>query len=235
MQRLLVYGGIRLRGTLLEGSLVRRTETQVQLTNTNGDTFTDVVGAQQPYPLTEFLAPLILEQSAGAKLVALAHPAARLSFCLGVVAHQVFTQGGYVVHDDGATPNVLELVQMRDYVQGGAEARLALTGLMAQKLLSYQLGARLMAPFATSFQTELGYHQLLNVELRLALSIRLSSWAALEYTLRLDRMELLRPGWPFRRHCSGATLSRPRTRTWCLRERTPRKSPPWPGPTAASI
>jgi hypothetical protein len=195
VKRLLVYGGIRLRGTLLEGSLVRRAETQLQLTNTDGATFSDVVGPQQPYPLTEFLAPLILEQSAGAKLIALAHPAARLSVGLGVVAHQVFTQGGYVVDDDESTPNVLELVQMRDYVQGGAEARLALTGLLANKLLSYQLGARLMAPFATSVQTDLDYHQLLNVELRLALSVRIFSWASLEYSLRMDRMELLRPGW----------------------------------------
>lgn len=193
--RLSVYGGIRLRGTLLEGSLVRREETHLQLTNVDGTTFTDLVGAQQPYPLTEFLAPLILEQSAGAGLRALGLRSASLSFRLGLIAHQVITQGGYVVHDDEATPGVVELIQMRDYVQGGAEARAVLTGRVADDLLGYQLGVRVMFPFATSVSTTLAYHRLLNVELRAALSIRIFSWASLEYSLRVLRMELLTPGW----------------------------------------
>lgn len=90
---------------------------------------------------------------------------------------------------------MLDLVQMRDYVQGGAEARAELTGRVADDLLGYQLGVRVMLPFATSVGTDLAYHQLINVELRVALSIRIFSWASVEYSLRVLRMELLRPGW----------------------------------------
>jgi len=190
-----LYGGIRLRATLLEGNLIRSEETQLQLTNTHGAIFTDVLPAQHPYPLTEFLAPLLLTQSAGAGVRALKHPAANLSFRAGVIAHEVVSQGGYVVHDDKATPNVLELIQLRDYAQGGVEARMTLGGRVADKLLGYQLGVRVMFPFATSVRTNLGYDRLINVELSAALSIHIFSWATLEYSLTAMRMELLTPGW----------------------------------------
>lgn len=190
-----LYGGIRLRSTLLEGNLIRGEETQLQLTNVDGDVFTDVVPAQEPYPLTEFLAPLLLAQSAGVGFRALKHRAANLSFQVGLIAHEVVSQGSYVVHDDKATSDVIELVQMRDYAQGGAEARMTLAGRVADKLLAYRLGARVMLPFATSVKTDLGYDQLINVELSAALSIRIFSWASLEYSLTAMRMELLTPGW----------------------------------------
>lgn len=190
-----VYGGIRLRGTLLEGNLVRPAETQLQLTSIEGTVFTDVLPAQKPYPLTKFLAPLLMEESAGAGFEALRHPAARLGFGVGLMAHQVFSQESYVVHDDEATPNVLELVQLRDYVQGGAEAHVTLTGRLADKLLGYRLGLRVMFPFATNVTTDHRYDQLINLELQAALSIRIFAWASLEYSLSVLRMELLRPGW----------------------------------------
>lgn len=190
-----VYGGVRIRSNLLEGNLIRGAETQLQLTNVDGDVFTDVLPAQTPYPLTEFLAPLILEQFAGASFAAVKHHAANLSFRAGLVAGEVISQGGYVVHDDEATPNVIELVQMRDYVQGGAEAGLSLSGRLADKLLEYRLGVRVMFPFATSVETDLGYDRLIDIELRAALSIRIFSWASLEYSLTVERMELLTPGW----------------------------------------
>jgi hypothetical protein len=202
--RLSLGAGIRLRGTLLEGNLVRAQETRLQLTSADGAVFTDVVGAQTPYPLTAFLAPLILEQTAGVGLAALRHPAANLSVGVGLVAHQVLAQGGYTVHDDEATADVLELVQLRDYVQGGVEARVALHGRVADKLLRYQLGARVMLPFATHVMTGpdpgFGYDRLVNVELRAALSIRIFSWASLEYSLSVLRLELLSPGWQVANH-----------------------------------
>ena len=188
-----VYGGLRLVSALIEGSIVRTEDTRLELTPTSGPVFTEVARAQKPYPLTPFLSPALFKQGVGAEAAPIKRRALRLGVRLGLAAVEAWTQGGYIVQDDKATDDLLELVQLRDYVQGGAELQLSLSGIVLDRLVTYALLANVMVPFATSVTSDLTAGQRINTELRLVLSLKLFRWAALSYTLSVLRFPLITP------------------------------------------
>ncbi|MFH2008845.1 MAG: hypothetical protein ABI333_19815 [bacterium] len=190
-----LFGGVRVVSALLQGLLVRIEDTPLVLTPTEGDAFTDTARAQKPYPLTEFLSPLIFQQSVGVSATPVRRKAARLGFQLAATALEVWTQGGYIVDDDEGTEGVLELTQLRDYQQGGIELQGTLAGLVLDKRLGYSLLARVLFPFATSVDVGHSFAESINAEFRATLELKVFSWISIHYTLSVQRIPLITPDW----------------------------------------
>ncbi len=151
------------------------------------------IKAQEVFPLTNAFAPFIFKQSLGVSFIPLERDYLNLFIKLGGGFVEVWTQNGIVVSDDTKTENILELKRLQDYVQGGIELRLKMTGVLLNKILNYSLESSAMLPFFTNVKTNLSIIELLNFDLNFKLGIRLFKWLSINYSLSLIRAPLIQP------------------------------------------
>lgn len=194
IQWLGVYGGIKLEAPLLAGYIVKDADTNVLLKNNDGTTTADRALAQQSFQLTKSLAPFTFKQYAGVSMRPVNRSYLNLEIKVAGGATEVWNRGGYAVSDDAATPE-LDLVQLKDYVQAGAQLRVEMGGATNDKLLSYLLKGELMYPFVTSVDTAISGIDLLNTELSFNLNVKLSSWASLTYSISVNRLPMILNKW----------------------------------------
>jgi hypothetical protein len=190
-----VFGGVRLNTALLPGNLVRTEDTTLELQYRDGRVEPDTAPAQERYRLTDSFAPLLFKQFAGALLNPLERDWLEIDVRFGLGAVEVWTRDGFVIDDDDATADVLELKQLQDYVQGGVELHLDLSGTVVDKILSYGLHLELMYPFAHNADTDLEGIALFNTELKFTLNVKVFEWASLNYALSVVRTPLIVDKW----------------------------------------
>lgn len=189
------FGGIRLTTPLFSGNLVPETDTELELTHTDDTVTTDTALGQEYYRLTKPLSPLLLRQFAGALFQPLEKTWMKLDIRTGPGAIEAWTRSGWVVDDDEDTEDMVELKQLEDFVQIGGEIQITAVGVIVKDTLNYSFRAGAMYPFYTSVDTDLKGIELLNVELGFGLNIKLSKWAALNYTLSAIRIPMVVDKW----------------------------------------
>lgn len=190
-----LFAGLKLQTSLLPGSLVKDTDTSIAIAELDDTVTNAFLTAQKPYRMTGSFAPLFFKQFAGALAKPLMRPWMTIDFKLGIGAVEVWTSDGLVVKDDKDTADVLELARLQDYVQAGVEAQLGLTGVLANKILTYGVFAQVMYPFAHNADTDLKGAELINAEFKVTLSVKLFSWASLNYSLAVLRAPLIIDKW----------------------------------------
>lgn len=190
-----LFAGIRLQSALLPGSVVRDTDIAVSVKELDG-TFLDTnITAQKAFRLTGPFSPLFLKQFAGGLAKPLMRPWMNIDIKLGIGAVEVWTTDGLAVTDDAATADILEMSRMQDYIQGGVELQVGVTGVLANKLLTYGFYAEVMYPFAHNAETDLEGAELINTDFRFTLGIKLFTWASLNYSLNVLRVPLIVDKW----------------------------------------
>jgi hypothetical protein len=191
-----VIGGVKFTTALLPGSLVLSEDTAIDRTPDDPTDFYDLARAQKAYRLTDAFSPALFKQFLGGMLKPHEKKWLDVDIKLGLGGVEVWTQNGYVVKDDKATAGVLELKQLLDYQQVGAEIQLAVTGVAFDKLLTYGLHAEVMYPFYTSIDTgDLKGVDLFNVEFKAMVGIKLWKWLSLNYALSVLRIPLILEEW----------------------------------------
>lgn len=190
-----VFGGLRLSTALLPGDLVRDADTNLAITRLDGAVDNDVATGQRPYQLTKSFAPLLFKQFAGGLAKPLDKPWLAIDIRLGLGAMEVWVRDGLVVDDNKDTADLLELKELQDFVQAGAELQLEMKGKAAKDVLSYGLAAEVMYPFAQNVKTDLTGAELINTEVRFTLGIKLFKWASLDYSLSVLRVPLIVDKW----------------------------------------
>lgn len=189
------FGGLRLTTPLFSGNYVSDTDTTLELTDTEDVVTQDTAVAQKYYRLTKPFTPLLFRQFVGAIFLPLEKKWMKLDVRVGPGALETWSRSGYVVDDDEDTEEVVELTQLEDFVQIGGEIQVAAVGVIVKDTLSYTLKAGAMYPFYTSADTDIEGIDLLNVELAFNLSIKLSKWAALNYSLSALRVPMVVDKW----------------------------------------
>jgi hypothetical protein len=190
------FAGVRLTATMLPGNLVKDADTNTTLQEVDGTVNQRLLAAQTNYHLTDAFFPLYFKQSAGAVFRPYKRPWLDVDLKLGAGAIEVWTAKGKVVADDKATKDVLELKRLQDYVQGGIELQVNLTGkALKADILTYGFQFVAMYPFATSIETSITGVDLFNVEARLQVGVKLWKWASLNYALAIVRTPLISPDW----------------------------------------
>lgn len=189
-----VFAGLRVVTPLLPGNYVPQEDQPLLLHYLDGTAVPDVATGQKRYRLTRSFAPLVFRQFLGALAKPLEKDWLDVDVRLGLGSREVWTRQGFVVKNDDTTPE-LDLVQMQDYVEGGVELQLALTGHAFGKLLSYGLNVDVMFPFANNAETDLKGAELINTEIKAVLGIKVFSWASLNYTLSVVRAPLIVDEW----------------------------------------
>lgn len=140
--------------------------------------------------LTDSLLPLRLKQSVGAFAKPLTQTPLTLEIRVGLGARQVFADDQFVLDpDDDDSDGVIQVKRLESYQQVGLEGSVLLNGKFSDGKISYKLLAEVMAPFANSdtATTDKSGFELTNLEFGAGLSVKIVSWASLDYEFKAIR------------------------------------------------
>lgn len=156
----------------------------------------ELLPSQEAYALTKAFEPLALRQSAGAFARPVESKEITTIITLGVGAQEILTRGGRIISDNADTPDVIEIVSLKDSTQVGGELEFDLKG-EHNKFITWSLQANLLYPFVTetSIDTDLEGVELINVDFSGKLSVKLADWASLDYVLTARRVPLVVDAW----------------------------------------
>jgi hypothetical protein len=164
-----------------------------EVINANSDRVEKVSKGRQ-IRLTGPFAPLTLRESAGLFLIPVDETEFKADFRAGFGVWETFVRGGYVLADNAATDNLLELQKMQDVIQAGPEAGIRLSGLY-KEIVIWMAAAHFMQPVYNSADTPLKGLDLLNMEFDASLGLRFTSWASLDYTFKAYKQPLIVDEW----------------------------------------
>lgn len=191
-----VFGGMKYITALLPGSLVVANDVAVDKTPEDPTDFLDLVPAQKPYRLTKAFSPGLIKQFLGGVFKPYEKKFLSIDIKLGLGGVEVFGRDGYVLKDDEATSGILELKQINDYQQVGAELHVNMTGTAFDKIVTYGVYAEIMYPFYTSIDTApLKGADLFNIEFKVMVGIKLWKWVSLNYALAALRIPMILDDW----------------------------------------
>jgi len=178
--RVLPWFGPYVRGSgetnMLKGVLEFSEPTDVRRLESDGETLISLVPDALDVDLTESFAPIELDAGTGVRFDYSAGFWFSIDARTGLGIRQVFARDSFIVDDDNATPE-LELRQLSDLTQFGAEAALILEFNPFQ-WLQLKTDSNLLLPFDTPEQPLFDF--------RGAITIRLGSIASLNYTIRVQ-------------------------------------------------
>ena len=152
------------------------------------------VSAGNKIDLTDAFAPSTLKESLGVFAAPISNTRMRLEARAGFGAWETFVREGYVLDDNDATGDLLELRALQDSVQLGPEIGLTFTGIVDEKI-TYSFGAMFMQPVYHNAQTDLEGVDLMNVELEAILGVALAEWMSIDYAFKAVRQPLLVEDW----------------------------------------
>lgn len=183
------FARFQLQTSAFTGADVQPEESEYQITKLNGTV--ETVTADR-LKLTTPLEPLVLKESLGGFARPIAAKAASLEMRLGLGAQQIFAKGALAVGDDGDTPQI-EVTELDDSIQAGAEFVATFGGEILGKRLTYSTGVDVLVPFYNSGGEidDRGPVDLANIDFYARASIKVVSWASLDYEFRALRQPLL--------------------------------------------
>ncbi len=135
--------------------------------------------------LNDPLRPFTLLQTVGGFFNPVREQEFDLDFRGGLGAREIFADGQLGVRDDNDTPGIVEIVELRSYVQAGIELIGMSRGILFEKKLQYFFGGEFLLPLLRSQPDERSAFALLDKRVRLGLAYQIAAWATLLYEIRL--------------------------------------------------
>lgn len=143
------------------------------------------------FALTDPFFPLTLKESAGVFIRPINRDWLRAELRTGLGAREVFAGDQFALKDNADTPEI-EVAELESFQQIGAEVVGQVQGKILSDRIIYSAGAELLTPFYdSSSETEKSLTELTNIELYAKVSLRLVSWASLDYEYRAVRQPAL--------------------------------------------
>jgi hypothetical protein len=211
------FARFRMDTALFQGFDVRPDAVTYSVSQVNGDVIPVVADRLR---LTDGFNPLTLKQSVGAFAQPIRETEVNVDFRLGLGSRQTFADGQLVLADDVDTADFIEVNELQNFSQVGAETVLEVTGSFEEERVSYLASAEALFPFVDSLGEESGRSTIeaTNVEIRAEIAFALTDWASLNYQLRAMRIPSLVEDWQVSNGLlltlGGAWTKRVVTRTW---------------------
>lgn len=134
--------------------------------------------------LAESFSPLSLFQSVGVALEPVRREQITTTFRLGFGARQTFADGVLAIQDVAGTESI-EVRELEDAFQAGAEAFAGIQGRLPEQRITYRLGATALIPFLNNDDTARTPLELTRLGLTGTARIALFDWMGLTYSLRI--------------------------------------------------
>ncbi|MEZ4363420.1 MAG: hypothetical protein R3B48_24815 [Kofleriaceae bacterium] len=139
------------------------------------------------YRLTDRFLPMTLLQSVGAFYNPVQSEHFDIDVRGGLGVREVFADGQLGLQDDAMTKDLVELVGLSSYTEGGVELITMARGEVYEEQVSYYVGAEFLLPVVRSSQRgdDRSAWELLSKTVRIGLAYRLAKAATILYELRL--------------------------------------------------
>jgi hypothetical protein len=181
------------------GAAVTGEPTTYAISNLDGTTDTRTTRKLQ---LTDPFRPTRLKESLGLFAQPVARDPISVEFRAGAGAREIFAADQRAVTDNADTPEV-EVSELDDVNQLGAEVVFEIWGHFVEKKLNYKLKAEAMTPFLHNelpAGDDRSAFELTNISLLASLSLKVVEWASLDYEFRADREPQLLDDFQIRNH-----------------------------------
>ena len=142
--------------------------------------------------LAEPFNPFELFQSAGVFIEPVRAQALQMELRVGFGARETLADGVLVVQDDSNTSNRIEVVELDDAIQAGAEAFLGAKGKFPEQRLSYRAGGTMLMPFINNDDTDRSSVELTRLGFTGDITYNALEWLGVSYNVKvLDDPQLL--------------------------------------------
>lgn len=191
------FARFTMESVLLDGT--NNTEGMNDYVDGNG---TVVKQASDRFTLTKSFAPLNFKEAAGIYARPISKPEIEIIVTFGFGASQVamagdqYTLGAYTAPAAGSTVGQYLVNKLNPYEQVGIAGGLKLSGTYDWKVkITYGAFCEFMVPMYPDPPAGKNYGDLTNVDIGANLSLKLFSWATLDYMLKVVRQPQLLDGW----------------------------------------
>ena len=150
--------------------------------------------AQESTRMASAFEPLTLTESAGLFMNPYTTTPLTFTFKVGVAGQHLVTQGGYVPFDDNADDAFYDVKLLENQNSVGIEGEADLHGVITE-IVNWSLKAYLYYPFVMSADTELTGIDLIHTDLQAKISVKISSWASIDYSLTAKIQPFVKEGW----------------------------------------
>ncbi len=146
--------------------------------------------------LTDPFQPLILEEAAGLFYRPWNKKELTAEFMIGPAGNQVIADGQYVIDDNGNTPDVIEVRELKNYAQFGGKAAARLNGeIQLKSQITYSVLAEAMMPFVYDDDENRDPPELTNYNFAASLSTKLTDWLSVNYEFKALKQPQLIDEW----------------------------------------
>ncbi len=186
------FGRVGWETAMFPGSDVRPDPITYATTRVDGSVLTEV-GLDSKH-MTDAFSPMMFKESVGMFAQLLARVPVSVELRLGLGAREAIADGQYALKDDTETEDILEVVELQDYAELGAESTLTVWGNFYTNKVSYKAYAETLLPFVST-NADAAFADLVNFEAGAELSFKLVSWASLLYEFKIMRIPQLLNDW----------------------------------------
>lgn len=189
------YAKASLQTAIFTGFLVEGADKDYEKLFRDGTTSGKFTQAgQDPLRMTGPFEPLVLTETAGVFADPIDKPELTIRLKLGVGAQHILVSDGFSLADDEATTDRVELKQLQDSHQGGAELDAQFTGALEDSAVTWKAGANFFLPFLSTVDGGAGIDQT-NMVFTAGLSLKLAKWASLDYVLTAKKVPSVSDEW----------------------------------------
>ncbi len=135
--------------------------------------------------LVSSLQPMIIKETVGLFYRPIDKKAIYFQVNAGAGTIQTIADGGYIVKNDDATPEI-DLMELKSYNELGSSIYMDLHGtIKTMSVIDYKATLELMTPFLNDDPQKRAAGELTNIDFNLTLSSKITSWLSLNYELKI--------------------------------------------------
>ncbi len=194
------FARVTLGTPLFRGFDVRPVDTTYNISRVSGASETIT---SRRLTLTEPFRPLTLKETIGPFARPFSGDRFNLETRVGLGGLQTFADGQLILKDDAATEGQIEVQELRDVLQIGAEGTLEMWGALYEKKVAYKIGVGALIPawnndVPAAGQAARSPLALTNIDIGASISFKVVEWATLDYEVKLVRQPQLTEQWQIR-------------------------------------
>ena len=194
----------RLQSSIFPGHYISDKDTEVRYykAGTNIDEKDDTklardskrLNAQEAVKLSNAFEPLLLSESAGLFLNPYTTEMLTVTFKAGIAGQHLIAQDGYVSFDNDDSDAYYDVIELIDTNSVGVEGELELSGVFVN-YVNWSLAGSLYYPFAVDEDHGRDGADLIHATIEGKISVKLASWASLDYSLTVKRQPFVTTNW----------------------------------------
>ncbi len=185
-----LFGRLAMSSSIFKSEAITAIETNYSIARNDGTT--DLQSSNR-LELAGAFSPFTLNESLGVFVEPFNSKPLKLSIRLGFGARETFADGVLASQDDDATPEV-ELTELSDVYQAGAEGFAGVNGTVLEKI-TYEVGGSLLIPFINNDDTDRTAMDLARYGVVAQVGTNIFDWMSLNYQFRALKDPQLLDEW----------------------------------------